>query len=50
MQALFTEVVVKLLRQGHSIEAIESAMMDELEIIQHSKPFLMAQKEADQAP
>jgi hypothetical protein len=25
-------------------------MMDELEIIQHSKPFLMAQKEADQAP
>ena len=39
-----------LLRQGHSIEAIESAMMDELEVIQQSKPFLMAQKEADKAP
>lgn len=50
MQAYFTEVIVMLLRQGHSIEAIESAMMDELEVVQQSKPFLMAQKESDQAP
>jgi hypothetical protein len=50
MQEFFTELIVKLLRQGHSIEAIESAMMDELEIIQQSKPFMMAQKESDKAP
>lgn len=50
MQAYFTEIIVKLLRQGNSIEAIESAMMDELEVLQQAKPFLMAQKESDLAP
>lgn len=50
MQAYFTEVIVMLLRQGNSIEEIEKAMLDELDVIQQSKPFLMAQKEADFAP
>jgi len=50
MQALFTEIIVKLLRQGNSIEQIEIAMMDELEVLQQSKPFLIAQKESNLAP
>jgi len=45
-----TEVVTKLLRQGHSIIEIEKAFMAELDLIQKTKPLLLAQKESDQAP
>ena len=45
-----TEVVTKLLRQGHSIAEIEQAFEAELELIKRTKPLLLAQKEADRAP
>ena len=45
-----TEVVTKLLRQGHSIVEIEKAFIAELDLIQKTKPLLLAQKESDQAP
>ena len=45
-----TEVVTKLLRQGHSITEIEQAFEAELELIKRTKPLLLAQKEADRAP
>jgi PIN domain nuclease of toxin-antitoxin system len=45
-----TEVVTKLLRQGHSIIEIEKAFMAELDLIQKTKPLLLAQKESDRAP
>ncbi len=45
-----TEVVTKLLRQGHSITEIEQAFAAELELIQKTKPLLLAQKESDRAP
>jgi PIN domain nuclease of toxin-antitoxin system len=45
-----TEVVTKLLRQGYSITEIEQAFAAELELIQKTKPLLLAQKESDRAP
>jgi len=45
-----TEVVTKLLRQGHSIVEIEKAFIAELELIQKTKPLLLAQKESDRTP
>jgi PIN domain nuclease of toxin-antitoxin system len=45
-----TEVVTRLLRQGHSITDIEKAFMAELDLIQKTKPLLLAQKESDRAP
>ena len=50
MEAYFLAVIVNLLRQGHSIEAIELAMKAELEILEQSKPLLEAQAEAKFAP
>jgi hypothetical protein len=45
-----TEVVTTLLRKGHSITEIEKAFAAELELIQKTKPLLLAQKESDRAP
>lgn len=50
MESYFTEVIVKLLRQGHSIEIIEEALRAELLIVQKVKPFLTAKEESNLSP
>jgi hypothetical protein len=50
MQQQVTDLVLKFLRQGFTIEQIEQAFVTELETIRKSAPMLKAQKEADLAP
>jgi alkyl sulfatase BDS1-like metallo-beta-lactamase superfamily hydrolase len=50
MQQQVTDLVLKFLRQGFTIEQIEQAFVAELETIRKSAPMLKAQKEAVLAP
>jgi hypothetical protein len=50
MQQQVTDLVLKFLRQGFTIEQIEKVFEAELETIRKSAPMLKAQKEADLAP
>lgn len=50
MQQQVTDLVLKFLRQGFTIEQIEQAFVAELETIRKSAPMLKAQKEAALAP
>jgi len=50
MQQQVTDLVLKFLRQGFTIEQIEKAFEAELETIRKSAPMLKAQKEAALAP
>jgi hypothetical protein len=50
MQQQVTDLVLKFLRQGFTIEQIEQAFVTELETIRKTAPMLKAQKEAALAP
>ena len=50
MQQQVTDLVLKFLRQGFTIEQIEQAFVAELETIRKTAPMLKAQKEAALAP
>jgi hypothetical protein len=50
MQQQVTDLVLKFLRQGFTIEQIEQVFETELETIRKSAPMLKAQKEASLAP
>jgi acyl CoA:acetate/3-ketoacid CoA transferase beta subunit len=50
MQQQVTDLVLKFLRQGFTIEQIQKALEVELETIRKVAPMLKAQKEAALAP
>jgi hypothetical protein len=50
MQQQVTDLVLKFLRQGFTIEQIEQAFVTELETIRKTAPMLKAQKESALAP
>ena len=50
MQQQVTDLVLKFLRQGFTIEQIEEAFVAELETIRKTAPMLKAQNESHLAP
>lgn len=50
MQQQVTDLVIKFLRQGFTIDQIEQAFVAELETIRKTAPLLKAQKESHLAP
>jgi hypothetical protein len=50
MQQQLTDLVLKLLRQGFTIEQIQKALELELETIRKVAPMLKAQKDSTLAP
>jgi hypothetical protein len=50
MQQQVTDLVLKFLRQGFTIEQIEQAFVAELETIRKTAPMLKAQKESSLFP
>lgn len=50
MEQLIRELVQKLIRQGHSIQAIKAALSDQIDIIELAEPLLQAQEEMHKAP